>query len=661
MVILGLWEKRMDKKQWFKSIAFSVLMPLLFCVCLSSCDNDKKGIFSRTDEVDYVNVQMGLYDLGAGVENQPIIQLPNKLLRIKPLRESYRSTAISGLPLFSPLEHNKSIITLLPYDKTLLRVDTLDNEIDYDSEVITPYSYQIYMDNLGIHSDFTLSSLCGLYRFSYDKDKYEASEEKSILLVADSLCEFSVDQGGAISGICKVSPEHSTKVYFYIECAEDLVRYEHIPNVQLRNSVCDGERAQILKMTYSGNLSRLRLRYAISLISIEQAKRNLAGEMQSYEYIAGTKAARNEWQKVLRKIQVEGGTTADMTKFYTALYRSYLWPISIVENNRYYSPVLDSVLSVSPQQQIYVLDNTLYSYETTHPLHLLLSPDLELQVLASHLNLLDQERGQVHTNTTLFSPIQYNKSSYLLQIFLDAQAKGMLDLDSRRGFEYIKSYTLDPSMDASNYDLWCLGRWASLLGLGREADKFFKMAQSKEQRGALQAEDIEHLLANNDGATYPAAISYVGKADRLLSDFYGKTNITPDFFAYLFSYTMAGRPKQAQKNVRIIIDRYFSSFYLGVPGEDRYGALSSSLVFAMMGIYPIAPGFNAYIIGAPVFSKIKIDMGSGRHFEIMAPGASSTNKYVVNSVLNGRPLHQCWFKHSDIAQGGKILITLTDH
>ncbi len=33
MVILGLWEKRMDKKQWFKSIAFSVLMPLLFlCV-----------------------------------------------------------------------------------------------------------------------------------------------------------------------------------------------------------------------------------------------------------------------------------------------------------------------------------------------------------------------------------------------------------------------------------------------------------------------------------------------------------------------------------------------------------------------------------------------------------------------------------------------------
>lgn len=641
---------------WILPLCLAIVCVTAFLSCSQS-----KAIFLPTNraEIDYVNVQTGLYDVGSGVEEQPIVQLPNSLLRIKPLRESYRATVLHGFSLFSPQETDKSPIVLFPHAE-LLQQDTLHNYIEYDEEVLTPYSYQVYLDEYDTQVDFTLSHFSGLYSINYSRSQKEDAPYRSLLLVTDTLYSMKPDGGNGIIGQARVLEDHPTTVYFYIESDGELTGYEQISNIHLRDGLPGYQTAHAHRFTYKNDGRNINIRYAISLISPEQAKENLRSEIQTYQYTVNKKAARNDWQNVLRKIEVEGGSEADRTKFYTALYRSYLWPTRITEGTHYYAIHEDTVRSAPHNRDIFVMDHSQFSYETTHPLQLLLSPDLELQLLATHIEILRQTQGKVHTSTNLFTPMEYGGSSFLLQIFLDAQAKGVLDLDSKGAYEAIKNYTLSEQVHPTNYDLWCLGRWAALQGLTEDAKRFFKMSQAKEQEGVLRAEDVEHLLEYNDGTTYPAAINYVNKTNRLLSDSYVTPDITPDFFAYLFSYTMAGRPRQAQKNVRTIIDRYFTDSYLGVPGEDRYGSLSSSLVFAMMGLYPVAPGFNAYIIGAPVFSKIRVDMGGGRYFTILAPGASSSNKYVTGSILNEKPLHRFWFKHSDIAQGGKISLTLSD-
>ena len=55
------------------------------------------------------------------------------------------------------------------------------------------------------------------------------------------------------------------------------------------------------------------MRYGISFISTEQAKKNLQREITAYDVDVVAKAGRNEWNKSLSKIKVSGGTDDEKT------------------------------------------------------------------------------------------------------------------------------------------------------------------------------------------------------------------------------------------------------------------------------------------------------------------------------------------------------------
>jgi predicted alpha-1,2-mannosidase len=67
-------------------------------------------------------------------------------------------------------------------------------------------------------------------------------------------------------------------------------------------------------------------RAAISFVSLANAEANLAAENPAFNF-SGTQAACNTaWNTVLNKVQVSGGTAAQMTEFYTALYHCFFHP-----------------------------------------------------------------------------------------------------------------------------------------------------------------------------------------------------------------------------------------------------------------------------------------------------------------------------------------------
>ena len=51
-------------------------------------------------------------------------------------------------------------------------------------------------------------------------------------------------------------------------------------------------------------------------------------------------------------------------------------------------------------------------------------------------------------------------------------------------------------------------------------------------------------------------------------------------------------------------------------------------------------------------------MGNGKEFTIVANHVSAQNKYIQSAQLNGRPLDKPWFRHSDIANGGKLILEM---
>ena len=125
---------------------------------------------------------------------------------------------------------------------------------------------------------------------------------------------------------------------------------------------------------------------------------------------------------------------------------------------------------------------------------------------------------------------------------------------------------------------------------------------------------------------------------------------------YLYNY--AGQPWETQKRVRSLIRQWFRNDLMGIPGDEDGGGLSSFVVFSCMGFYPVTPGIPVYNIGSPFFPEIKVDMGNGHFFEIVAQNASGENKYIQSATLNGQPLEKPWFKHDDIAKGGKLVLVM---
>jgi putative alpha-1,2-mannosidase len=73
-----------------------------------------------------------------------------------------------------------------------------------------------------------------------------------------------------------------------------------------------------------------------------------------------------------------------------------------------------------------------------------------------------------------------------------------------------------------------------------------------------------------------------------------------------------------------------------------------------MGFYPVCPGTNQYIIGAPYMPYMKINLENGKTFEIKAPNVSNKNRYIKSVKLNGKPYTKAFISHEDIMNGGEM-------
>lgn len=125
---------------------------------------------------------------------------------------------------------------------------------------------------------------------------------------------------------------------------------------------------------------------------------------------------------------------------------------------------------------------------------------------------------------------------------------------------------------------------------------------------------------------------------------------------YLYNY--AGQPWKTQKRIRTILNEWFRNDLMGVPGDEDGGGMTSFVVFSYMGFYPVTPGMPVYNIGSPMFSQIRIDLGNGKFFEVIATNNSAENKYIQSATLNGKAWNKPWFGHADLISGGKLVLQM---
>ena len=127
-----------------------------------------------------------------------------------------------------------------------------------------------------------------------------------------------------------------------------------------------------------------------------------------------------------------------------------------------------------------------------------------------------------------------------------------------------------------------------------------------------------------------------------------------------YLYNWAGAPWKCQQLVRKIMNVMYGSDKdgLGLAGMDDQGENCSWYVLNALGFYTVNPARAEYVIGSPLFDEAVIHMGNGRDFTIVAHNNSEQNVYIESALLNGRILDRPWFEHSEISNGGELVVSM---
>ena len=119
---------------------------------------------------------------------------------------------------------------------------------------------------------------------------------------------------------------------------------------------------------------------------------------------------------------------------------------------------------------------------------------------------------------------------------------------------------------------------------------------------------------------------------------------------YLFAWT--SKPWLTQYWVREIMNKMYREGIDGLGGNDDCGQMSAWYLFSAMGFYPVCPGTDQYVLGAPYLPYIRISLPDGKKLEIKADGVSDRNRYVKRVKINGKPLDRRYVTHEEILDGG---------
>ena len=473
---------------------------------------------TQTEPVDYVNPYIGSIS-HLLVPCFPTIQLPNSLMRIYPTRGDYTTEKLDGLP----------IVVTNHRERSAFRLSITQGEetggivpVTWDNERITPYDYQVQIADNSIDVHLAVCHQSAIYEFTLR----DPSKPATIILFSEN-GKVSAD-GRNASGSQRLS--RNMTIYFNGEFD------------------VEAERTKEGSFFFPAGTKKIQFRYGISLISNEQARKNLLREQgKAFDIAKVVKDGRKEWNETLSNILVEGGTDNQKTVMYTAYYRTFERPVCLSEDGRYFS-AFDGKVHDDEGKPFYTDDWIWDTYRAAHPLRALIQPQKEENIIESYLRMAEQ-MGTLWMPTfpEMTGDTRRMNSNHGVAMVADALWKG-LKVDAARGFEYcrkgIEEKTLapwsgkpagwidnfykehgyipalakgeeetDPNVTGfekrqpvavtlgTAYDEWCLSRIAEFMGKKDEAAKY--LALSYNYRNVWNAETRFFHPKDKDGNFLP--------------------------------------------------------------------------------------------------------------------------------------------------------------
>lgn len=395
-----------------------ILYIITLTLCFYSCKQEQK------EPVDYVNTHIGNISILL-VPTFPTTHLPNSMVRMIPARAEFTSDRIAGFPLNVPAHRRGEVLYLMPYCGDELGIDVRMN-YRYDQEVSEPYEYSVFLDDHEILMRFAPAARGAVFTLDFEK-----GGGRYVMLRTNGNGELQIN-GNVIRGY---EDFHGTKHYVYLE-------FEQNP---IDVNSCDSNNIKSCFAHFDDNVNQVRLRYGVSYISEEQARKNMENEILDFDVDKLAQKARTKWNQVLGKIAVEGATEDQKTVFYTSLYRVYERMINISEDGKYYS-AFDHKVHEDEGIPFWTDDWTWDTFLAHHPLHTILDPKAQGEKVTSYIRMCEQSPEKwMPTFPYTAGDDHAMNGNHAAVIFADALCKN-IEFDVEKAFQGMKNTILTESI-----------------------------------------------------------------------------------------------------------------------------------------------------------------------------------------------------------------------
>jgi predicted alpha-1,2-mannosidase len=692
--------------------------------------------FAQTQPVNYaekVNTQIGNQGKGHGVNERyleagytfPGALYPMGLVQFTPtFFEADRGFVVNQLS-GAGCDHMANFPTLPLKGELKESPDGMKGfkpEYKVQKAVAGYYKVKLFGD---VTAGLTVTKRTGMAEFTYPAGEKRATvvigsgtngtrlSEANIKITGPGMCEGYADGGY----FCGQEQPVSYKVYF-------VAKFDAAPvtsGTWKDKEISAGSKSVSGQNTgayFTFNVSAkktIRYKFAISYVSLANAKQNLAAENNGWDFITVKNKAQAAWNKYLGRVEVSGGSANLTTQFYTHLYHALAHPnISNDVNGEYMGA--DQKVHKAVGFDNYTSFSNWDTYRTQIQLMALLAPKEAGDVVRSTVNFANMSGGGlprwvmansetgimqgdptslVIANAYAFGATNFDTKAALAVMRRGAEVPGtksqnwltrpQLDMylekgycDASRSLEYtsadfaIGKFALDALGQTATYDKYLKRSryWKNLYDpstkwlRSRNADGSWK-GQNDDMREASYKSYFWMVPYNIKGLV--DTIGGVEAADARLDEYFAKLNANyheewfaagnePDFQTP-WIYNWIGKPYKTQALVRRIIKEQYTNNISGLPGNDDLGAMGAFYVFANVGLFPVVPATGGFSVNSPAFPLIKIHLKGNKVLTIK--GGSESKPYVSALKLNGKALNSPWVSLKDLKNGGTLDFTLS--
>ena len=316
------------------------------------------------------------------------------------------------------------------------------SRFSHKNEKAEPGYYSVLLEDDGITAELTATRRAGMHRYTFPK-----SAEANIAVdlkwrdkVLDS--GLNVVSETRLEGYRRSSSwARDQVVYFVAEFSKPFkeVRFADgqtstrkvgIPASRTGNDV----RGVVSFATEEGE--QVLLKVGISAVNIEGARLNLEAEIKGWDFDAVRNEAKAAWNSELSQITVSGGTEAELTNFYTALYHTKIHPNTFQDVDGRYRG-LDKRIRTATKDTHYTVFSLWDTFRSTHPLYTITDRKRTADFINTFIRMYE-EGGRLPVWELAGNETDTMIGYHSVSVIADAMAKGIPGFDYKKAFEAAK-------------------------------------------------------------------------------------------------------------------------------------------------------------------------------------------------------------------------------